>query len=151
MLFVVAAASSGCAERTEPIGPEQTRTNAVGPGIGDSGPESDGLATLSCTELFNEFHMARIDLAAQADRECADSADCQVVEYGASCFAGCGHTAAVAASGVEPSRTAVQALEERYCAASEAQACVHIPLPCDPVLPPTAECVDGICSLVFGD
>lgn len=151
MLLSVIATFSGCAGRTETNDSEPTPTNSTAPHVVEGAEESDGLTALSCMELFNEFHGARIDLTDQAARECIETADCTVAEYGATCFASCGHRAAVATLALEPSGMQVQALEERYCAASMAQRCAHVPLPCGPILPRTVECVDGTCSLMFGD
>jgi hypothetical protein len=115
----------------------------------DAAAQPDELSALACDELFKEFHRKRVELTAQEPRACSAVADCEVVGYGDGCFGGCGYAAALSTAAVHASQPSVEALQARYCAASAAQTCVHVPLPCAPAAPPGAACVDGLCELTY--
>jgi hypothetical protein len=85
----------------------------------------------------------------QARRDCSADADCEIVDYGLSCFADCGYPSAVATSGVPALEAAIDALDHDNCDRFEAASCPGpiIP-PCDPTDgTPTAVCRNGQCIL----
>jgi hypothetical protein len=88
----------------------------------------------------------------QADRSCSNDDDCTIAQNRVSCFADCGVAEAIARSAIESVDVAVQYVEGSFCRVVEDANCPPQPVPpCAPApeRAPVADCIEGVCTLVY--
>lgn len=118
------------------------------PGLARCGGD-EGVSVAQCDEWSARASNGRRAAQDDAARECNADADCEIVDYGLSCFADCGYPSAVATSGVAALEATIEAIDDDNCGRFEAAGCPDpIPPPCDaPDDVPTAICRDGQCAV----
>jgi hypothetical protein len=109
----------------------------------------EAASAAQCDDWSHRASSGRRTEQDQAKRDCSADADCEIVDYGLSCFADCGYPSAVATSGVPALEAAIDALDHDNCDRFEAASCPGpiIPPCVPPIGTPTAVCRNGQCTV----